>query len=78
MLQNFADIANDLRATHAHLTPAFSATLSRSNIKTLEVVTMIGEKLTEAVAADWGRDMRAFNTYGPAEVTVVSTLRKFT
>ncbi|CAK1363027.1 unnamed protein product [Cercospora beticola] len=78
MLQNFADIANDLRATHAHLTPAFSATLSRSNIKTLEVVTMIGEKLTEAVAADWGRDTRAFNTYGPAEVTVVSTLRKFT
>ncbi|KAI5361486.1 Putative AMP-dependent synthetase/ligase, Condensation domain, phosphopantetheine binding ACP [Septoria linicola] len=78
LLQNFADVANDLEATHAHLTPAFSATLARSNIQTLEVVTMIGEKLTEAVAADWGADMRAFNTYGPAEVTVVSTLRQFT
>ncbi|KAK4611859.1 Nonribosomal peptide synthetase sidC [Fulvia fulva] len=78
MIQNFSDLANDTKATHAHLTPAFSATLARSSIKTLEVVTMIGEKLTEAVAADWGTDMRAFNTYGPAEVTVVSTLRQFT
>ncbi|KAK4496852.1 hypothetical protein PRZ48_011301 [Zasmidium cellare] len=78
MIQNFSDLANDTKATHAHLTPAFSATVARSNIKTLEVVTMIGEKLTEAVAADWGTDMRAYNTYGPAETTVVSTLRQFT
>lgn len=78
MIQNFADLANDTQATHAHLTPAFSATLNRSSVKTLEVVTMIGEKLTEAVAADWGTDMRAYNTYGPAEATVVSTLRQFT
>lgn len=64
MLQNFAELANQTRATHAHLTPAFSATVSRDKIKTLEVVTMIGEKLTEAVAEDWGTNMRAFNTYG--------------
>ncbi|KAF2170493.1 hypothetical protein M409DRAFT_64212 [Zasmidium cellare ATCC 36951] len=78
MIQNFAELANGTKATHAHLTPAFSATVARSNIKTLEVVTMIGEKLTEAVAADWGTDMRSYNTYGPAETTVVSTLRQFT
>jgi len=78
MIQNFAELSNDTEATHAHLTPAFSATLCREKIKTLEVVTMIGEKLTEAVALDWGTNMRAFNTYGPAEVTVVSTLRQFT
>lgn len=78
MIQNFADLANQTKATHAHLTPAFSATLPREKIQTLEVVTMIGEKLTEAVAQDWGTDLRAFNTYGPAEVTVVSTLRQFT
>ncbi|CAK3966491.1 nonribosomal siderophore peptide synthase [Lecanosticta acicola] len=78
MIQNFADLANQTRATHAHLTPAFSATLPRDKIETLEVVTMIGEKLTDAVAQDWGTNLRAFNTYGPAEVTVVSTLRQFT
>lgn len=38
---------------------------------------MIGEKLTQNVANDWGRNLRAYNTYGPAETTVVSTLRQF-
>lgn len=38
---------------------------------------MIGEKLTQHVADDWGTDMRAYNTYGPAEVTIVSTVREF-
>ncbi|KAL8893368.1 MAG: hypothetical protein Q9192_005338, partial [Flavoplaca navasiana] len=28
-------------------------------------------------ADDWGHNMRAYNTYGPAETTVVSTLRQF-
>lgn len=78
MLQSFAELANETQATHAHLTPAFAATLARSSIKTLEVVTMIGEKLSEAVAEDWSTNMRAYNTYGPAEATVVSTVRQFT
>lgn len=78
MLQSFADLANETKATHAHLTPAFAATLNRSSIRTLEVVTMIGEKLSETVAEDWSTNMRAYNTYGPAEATVVSTVRQFT
>lgn len=78
MLQSFADLANEAQATHAHLTPAFSATLARGSVKTLEVVTMIGEKLTETVAGDWSTGLRAYNTYGPAEATVVSTVRRFT
>ncbi|KAK2764280.1 NRPS [Arachnomyces sp. PD_36] len=77
MLGSFAKLANTTRATHAHLTPAFSAGVSRKSCETLEVVTMIGEKLTQAVADDWGQDMRAFNTYGPAETTIVSTVRQF-
>ncbi|KAL1306330.1 hypothetical protein AAFC00_005049 [Neodothiora populina] len=77
MLQTFAELANATHATHAHLTPAFAATVPSSNLETLEVVTMIGEKLTESVANDYGVGRRAFNTYGPAEVTVVSTLTQF-
>ncbi|KAF5229394.1 hypothetical protein FANTH_14222, partial [Fusarium anthophilum] len=38
---------------------------------------MSGEKLPQPVADDWGQNMRAFNTYGPAEATIVSTLREF-
>ncbi|PYH91604.1 nonribosomal siderophore peptide synthase SidC [Aspergillus ellipticus CBS 707.79] len=77
MLGSFSRLANITRATHAHLTPAFSAGISRKSCETLQVITMIGEKLTQPVADDWGTDMRAFNTYGPAEVTVVSTIREF-
>ncbi|GFN18422.1 nonribosomal siderophore peptide synthase SidC [Aspergillus tubingensis] len=77
MLGSFSKLANITNATHAHLTPAFSAGVSRKSCPTLQVITMIGEKLTQPVADDWGTDMRAFNTYGPAEVTVVSTIREF-
>lgn len=77
MLGSFAKLANTTKATHAHLTPAFSAGVPRKSCETLEVITMIGEKLNQPVADDWGTNMRAFNTYGPAEATIVSTLREF-
>ncbi|GFF31392.1 nonribosomal peptide synthetase 2 [Aspergillus udagawae] len=77
MLASFAKLANTTRATHAHLTPAFAAGVPRKSCQTLEVITMIGEKLTQPVADDWGTNMRAYNTYGPAEVTIVSTVREF-
>ncbi|KAG8527809.1 NRPS [Bacidia gigantensis] len=77
MLGSFADLATTTGATHAHLTPAFAASLPRDCCPTLQVITMIGEKLTQNVADDWGRNMRAFNTYGPAETTVVSTYKRF-
>ncbi|KAM6509470.1 hypothetical protein FALCPG4_017124 [Fusarium falciforme] len=77
MLGSFAELANVTGATHAHLTPTFSAGLQRSACKTLQTITMIGEKLPQSVADDWGQNMRAFNTYGPAEATIVSTLREF-
>ncbi|KAE8151757.1 hypothetical protein BDV25DRAFT_87953 [Aspergillus avenaceus] len=77
MLSSFAKLANITKATHAHLTPAYAAAVPRKSCETLEVITMIGEKLPQPVADDWGTNMRAFNTYGPAEVTIVSTIREF-
>ncbi|KAF5856241.1 hypothetical protein ETB97_007674 [Aspergillus alliaceus] len=77
MLGSFSKLSNITKATHAHLTPAFAAGVSRKSCETLEVITMIGEKLTQQVADDWGTNMRAYNTYGPAEVTIVSTIREF-
>ncbi|GAM42342.1 ferrichrome synthetase [Talaromyces pinophilus] len=77
MLGSFAELSNQTQATHAHLTPAFAAGIRRESCKTLEVITMIGEKLPQSVADDWGLNMRAFNTYGPAEATVVATVREF-
>ncbi|KAL9613825.1 MAG: hypothetical protein Q9167_001672 [Letrouitia subvulpina] len=77
MLGSFTELATQTRATHAHLTPAFAASVSRKSCPTLQVVTMIGEKLTQSVADDWSQDIWAYNTYGPAETTVVSTCRRF-
>lgn len=77
MLSSFDKLANATNATHAHLTPSFAAELRRQSCTSLRVVTMIGERLPQSVADDWGTDMRAFNTYGPAETTVVSTVREF-
>ncbi|KAL8723312.1 MAG: hypothetical protein Q9225_000364 [Loekoesia sp. 1 TL-2023] len=75
MLGRFSQLSTKAGATHAHLTPAFAASVDRKSCPTLEVVTMIGEKLTQSVADDWSEDCRLYNTYGPAETTVVSTVR---
>ena len=77
MVGSFAQLVTKFEATHAHLTPAFAARLPRQKCPTLEVVTMIGEALPQNVADDWGRNIRAFNTYGPAEAAVVSTIEEF-
>ncbi|CEH19613.1 nonribosomal siderophore peptide synthase [Ceraceosorus bombacis] len=80
MIDSLARLASDCQATHAHLTPAYAACVPREECPTLRYVTMIGEKLSEEVALDWsaGGKIYAFNTYGPAENTVVSTWRRFT
>lgn len=77
MLGSFPQLATKTEATHCHLTPAFAANVERKKCPTLQVITMIGEKLTQTVADEWSQSTRAFNTYGPAESTVVSTLRQF-
>lgn len=77
MLGSFVQLVNYAKATHAHLTPAFASAISREDLETLEVITMIGEKLNQPVADDWGINMRAYNTYGPAEAAVVSTVEQF-
>ena len=74
MANSFAQVSLHAFATHAHLTPAFAATLPRSTCPTIEVVTMIGESLPQHVADDWATDVSAFNTYGPAEAAVVATV----
>lgn len=82
MLGTFVDFIWKSRPTHAHLTPSFGASIDVEEIRgsTLQYVTFIGEKLTEDVAEAWaapGITTRAYNTYGPAENAVVSTLRRF-
>ncbi|KAI6778380.1 peptide synthetase [Emericellopsis cladophorae] len=82
VLGTFTEFVNKSRPTHAHLTPSFGASINVEEIRgsTLQYVTFIGEKLTEDVAEAWaapGITTKAYNTYGPAENAVVSTMRQF-
>lgn len=82
VLGSFVEFIWKARPTHAHLTPSFGASIAVEDIRgsPLQYVTFIGEKLTEDVAEAWaapGITTRAYNTYGPAENAVVSTMRRF-
>ncbi|ROW02126.1 hypothetical protein VSDG_02384 [Cytospora chrysosperma] len=82
VLGSFVEFIWKARPTHAHLTPSFGASIAVEEIRgsPLQYVTFIGEKLTEDVAEAWaapGITTRAYNTYGPAENAVVSTMRRF-
>jgi amino acid adenylation domain-containing protein len=82
VLGTFTEFIWKSRPTHAHLTPSFGASIAVHELKgsTLQYVTFIGEKLTEDVAEAWAAPditTRAYNTYGPAENAVVSTMRRF-
>lgn len=82
VLSTFVEFIWKSQPTHAHLTPSFGASVTVEDLRgsTLQYVTFIGEKLTEDVAEAWaapGITTRAYNTYGPAENAVVSTVRRF-
>ena len=78
MIRSFAKIAEFSSATHAHLTPAFAGSVPRASCPSLRIVTMIGEALPQHVADDWSSgSIQAFNTYGPAEAAIVSTVKEF-
>ena len=82
VLGRFTEFVRKAQPTHAHLTPSFGASIDVEELRgsTLQTVTFIGEKLTEDVAEAWaapGITTRAYNTYGPAENAVVSTMRQF-
>ncbi|CAK7233343.1 NRPS [Sporothrix bragantina] len=82
VLGTFTEFVKTARPTHAHLTPSFGASIDVRELhgSTLRYVTFIGEKLTEDVAESWAKPeitTKAYNTYGPAENAVVSTMRQF-
>ncbi|ROV89246.1 hypothetical protein VPNG_10264 [Cytospora leucostoma] len=81
VLGSFVEFIWKARPSHAHLTPSFGASIAVEELRgsPLQYVTFIGEKLTEDVAEAWatpGITTRTYNTYGPAENAVVSTMRR--
>lgn len=75
-----ADVAgaiNRLGANFAHLTPTVGRFLDVASLGGLKKVLFIGEALTASDVTRWkASNAEIYNTYGPAECTVTSTIEK--
>lgn len=78
LLGSFAALANKAAATHASMTPTFASTLRVGDFETLQVTTMGGETLPQALADEWKDGVSLFNIYGPAETAINVTARRVT
>jgi amino acid adenylation domain-containing protein len=58
--------------TQAMLTPTVADLFGPSDVPSLEVLALIGEKLTTGNITAWAQAVHLINSYGPAETTVQS------
>ncbi|GFF58761.1 nonribosomal peptide synthase, putative [Aspergillus udagawae] len=72
----FVAAVQAMRTTHAMLTPSFARTIADfQELNSLEVLSLIGEKVKAVDVSMWADRVRFLNTYGPAECSVVSTIQ---
>ncbi|WGH85644.1 non-ribosomal peptide synthetase [Auritidibacter ignavus] len=72
-----ADLVTTIRKvkpSHMSLTPALLATVDPDEVPEGLVVVVGGEACTSSLVEDWSKNHSLFNTYGPTESSVVSTL----
>ncbi|KAJ5107404.1 nonribosomal peptide synthase [Penicillium angulare] len=71
-----ADAVKNLRPTHAMLTPSFARSIhDEDQLSSLEVLSVIGEKVQAVDIQRWAHRVHFVNAYGPAECSVVSTIQ---
>ncbi|TVY88421.1 Nonribosomal peptide synthetase, partial [Lachnellula willkommii] len=58
--------------TQAMLTPTIAGLLGPSDVPSLQVLALIGEKLSAGNITTWAEAIHLINSYGPAETTVQS------
>ena len=69
-----AEALHELRVSHALVGPASLAGAAPEQLPLLECMMVGGEACPGEVCAEWSRDRRMFNAYGPTEATVAVTL----
>jgi len=69
-----ADALTKLRVSHALIGPAALAGATPQQLAGLECLMVGGEACSGEIVAEWSRDRRMFNAYGPTEATVVATM----
>jgi brevianamide F synthase len=67
---------DQLRVTHAFLTPSFARSLSHQGTsKSLRVLVLIGEAVQEIDVAQWAHRVTLMNGYGPAECSAAAAVQ---
>jgi amino acid adenylation domain-containing protein/thioester reductase-like protein len=68
---------NRLRANFIHLTPTVGRMIDPDMLRSVRKILFIGEPLKASDVARWeASGVEIYNTYGPAECTVTSTIQK--
>ncbi|KAG5996166.1 NRPS protein [Claviceps spartinae] len=73
-IENIASSLQSFNANFIDITPSVATTLQASDLSSLETVVFAGEALTSHQAAQWSKQARVLNMYGPAECSVKATL----
>ncbi|MGV9614853.1 non-ribosomal peptide synthase/polyketide synthase, partial [Nocardia xishanensis] len=64
----------DERVTHAFITPAVLRTLDPAQLPELERLTVGGESYGPDLVRRWSVGREMYNTYGPTETTIITTI----
>lgn len=73
-LNDLVGCMNRMQVTWADLTPTIARAVDLTKVKSLETLVLGGELLTKDVIETYAGEVSLFNTYGPAECTIYSTL----
>lgn len=76
-LNNLADAIVKMRCNQAELTPTVARLLHPRDVPGLEMLMLTGESATQENLVTWGDlpNLHLVNIYGPAEVTILTTVK---
>ena len=75
-VNNLASASRNMHANTALFTPAIARHLSPNDIPTLKTLILGGEALTADVLESWSLHIQVFQAYGPAECSVICTVKE--
>ena len=75
-MSDLASAFNSVRPTWAFLTPSVASLIQPSDVPSLKVLVVGGEKVTEENVLKWGNAVTLINGYGPTEASVITVTNR--
>ncbi|KAJ5997606.1 hypothetical protein N7522_009266, partial [Penicillium canescens] len=72
---HLARAVTNLQPSHAILTPSVLRVVTPADLSSVHTIMLIGEPVRESDIRQWADKVHLLNTYGPAECTVVFTMK---